>query len=52
MTILAEIYRDPSFVGSGPGFVNQVQSDPSFVNLIQSGLSFVNPIQSDPVWVL
>ena len=42
VTILAEIYDDPTFFGSGPGFVDRTQSDPGFVN----------PIRSDPVQVL
>ena len=37
--ILAEIYGDPIFFGSSPGFVNRMQFDPGFVN----------PIRSDPV---
>ena len=49
MTILAEIYGDPIFFGSGPGFVNRTQSDPGFVNPVRSGPGFVNPIRSDPV---
>ena len=52
MTILAEIYGDPVFFGSGPGFVNRTQSDPGFVNPIRSSPGFVNPIRSDPVQVL
>ena len=52
LTILAEIYGDPIFFGSGPGFVNRTQSDPGFVNPIRSGPGFVNPIRSDPVQVL
>ena len=52
VTILAEIYGDPVFFGSGPGFVNRTQSDPGFVNPIRSSPGFVNPIRSDPVQVL
>ena len=52
VTISAEIYGDPIFFGSGPGFVNRTQSDPGFVNPIWSGPGFVNPIRSDPVQVL
>ena len=52
MTILAEIYDDPTFFGFGPGFVNRTQSNPGFVNPVRSGLGFVNPIPSDPVRVL
>ena len=52
VTILTEIYDDPNFFGSGPGFVNRTQSDPGFVNPVRSGPSFVNPIRSDPVQVL
>ena len=52
LTILAEIYGDPVFFGSGPGFVNRTQSDPGFVNPIRSSPGFVNPIRSDPVQVL
>ena len=52
MTILAEIYGDPIFIGSGPGFVNRMQSDPGFVNPVWSGPGFDNPIRSDPVLVL
>ena len=37
-----EIYDNPTFFGSGPGFVNRTQSDPGFVN----------PVRSDPVQVL
>ena len=47
MTISAEIYGDPIFSGSGPGFVNRTQSDPGFVNPVRSGPGFVNPI--DPI---
>ena len=46
MTILAEIYDDPIFFASGPGFVDQTQSDPGFVNPIRSGPGFANPIPS------
>ena len=42
VTILTEIYDDPTFFGSGPGFVNRTQSDPGFVN----------PIRSDTVLIL
>ena len=49
VTILAEIYGDPVFFGSGPGFVNRTQSDPGFVNPIRSSPGFVNPIRSDPI---
>ena len=49
MAILAEIYGDPVFFGSAPGFVNRTQSDPGFVNPIRSSPGFVNPIRSDPV---
>ena len=28
VTILTEIYDDPTFFGSGPGFVNPIRSDP------------------------
>ena len=49
MTILAEIYGNPIFFGSGPGFVNWTQSDPGFVNPVRSSLDFVNPIRSDPI---
>ena len=52
VTILTEIYDDPTFFGSGPGFVNRTQSDPGFVNPVRSGPGFVNPIRSDPVQVL
>ena len=52
VTILTEIYDDPIFFGSGPGFVNRTQSDPGFVNPVRSGPGFVNPIRSDPVQVL
>ena len=52
VTILAEIYGDPIFFGSGPGFVNRTQSDPGFVNPVRSGPGFVNPIRSDPVLLL
>ena len=52
MTVLAEIYGDPTVFGSGPGFVNQTQSDQGFVNPVRSGPGFVNPIRSDPVLVL
>ena len=52
VTILTEIYDDPTFFGSGPGFVNRTQSDPGFVNTVRSGPGFVNPIRSDPVHVL
>ena len=52
VTILAGIYDDPTFFGSGPGFVNRTQSDPGFVNPFRSGPGFVNPIRSDPVQVL
>ena len=52
VTILTEIYDDPTFFGSGPGFVNRTQSDPGFVNPVRSGPGFVNPIRSDPVLVL
>ena len=47
-----EIYDNPTFSGSGPGFVNRTQSDPGFVNPVRSGPGFVNPIRSDPVLVL
>ena len=46
VTILAEIYDDPTFFGSSPGFVNRTQSDPGFVNTVRSGPGFVNPIQN------
>ena len=46
VTILAEIYGDPIFFGSGPAFVNRTQSDRGFVNPVRSG-----PIRSDPVLV-
>ena len=49
VTILAEIYDNPTFFGSRPGFVNRTQSDPGFVNPVRSGPGFVNPIRSDPV---
>ena len=52
VTILAEIYGDPIFFGSSPGFVNRTQSAPGFVNRVRSGPGFVNPIRSDPVQVL
>ena len=52
MTILEKIDDDPTFFGSGPGFVNRTQSDPGFVNPVRSGPDFVNPIRSDPVLVL
>ena len=52
MTILAEIYDDPTFFGSGPGFVSGTQFDPGFVNPVRSGPGFVNPIRSDPVQIL
>lgn len=42
-----EIYGDSTFFGSGPGFVNRMQSDPR-----RSGPGFTNPIRSDPVLVL
>ena len=51
VTILAEIYGDPVFFGSGPGFVNRTQSDPGFVNPIRSSPGFVNPIRSGPDFV-
>ena len=51
MTILTEIYDDPTFFGSGPGFVNRTQSDPGFVNPVRSGPGFVNPIRSGPGFV-
>ena len=44
VTNLAEIYGDPIFFGSGPGFVNRTQSDPGFVNPVQ-----VSSIRSDPI---
>ena len=44
VTILAEIYGDPIFFGSGPGFVNRTQSDPGFVNPVRSGP--IRPIRS------
>ena len=37
-----EIYGDPTFFGSGLGFVNRMQSDPGFVNPVQSSPGFVN----------
>ena len=40
------------FFGSGPGFVNRMQSDPGFVNPVRAGPGFVNPIPSGPVRVL
>ena len=49
MTILAEIYGNPNFFGSGPGYVNRTQSDPGFVNPVRSGPGFVIPIRSDPI---
>ena len=52
VTILAEIYGDPIFFGSGPGFVNRTQSDPGFVNPVRSGSGFVNPVRSHPFLVL
>ena len=52
VTTLTEIYDDPTFFGSSPGFVNWTQSDPGFVNPVRSGPGFVNPIRSDPVQVL
>ena len=51
-TILAEIYGDPIFFGSGPGFVNRTQSDPGFVNPVRSSPGSVNPIRSGSVLVL
>ena len=48
MTILAKIYDDPTFFGSGPGFVNRTKSDPGFVNPVRSSPGFVSPIRSDP----
>ena len=51
VTILAEIYGDPIFIGSGPGFVNRMQSDPGFVNPVWSGPGFDNPIRSGPGFV-
>ena len=51
LTILAEIYGDPVFFGSGPGFINRTQSDPGFVNPIRSSPGFVNPIRSGPGFV-
>ena len=50
--ILAEMYGDPIFFGSGPGFVNRTQSEPGFVNPVRSGPGFVNPIRADPVQIL
>ena len=47
VTILAEIYGDPIFFGSGQGFVSWTQSDLGFVNPVRSGPGFVNPIRSD-----
>ena len=32
VTILAEIYDDPTFFESDPGFVNRTPSDPGFIN--------------------
>ena len=51
VTILVEIYSDPIFFGSGPRFVDRIQSDPGFVNPVRSSQGFVNPIRSDPVLV-
>ena len=37
------------FFGSGPGFVNRMQSDPGFVNPVRSGPGFVNaPLRGNP----
>ena len=49
VTILAEIYGNPIFFGSGMGFVTRTQSDPGFVNPMRSGPGFVNPIRSNPI---
>ena len=56
MTIWVEIYDDPIFFGSSPGFVNRTQSDSSFVNPdpsgpIESGFCQSDPIRSSPGFV-
>ena len=49
MTVLTQIYDDPTFFGSGPGFVNRTQSDPGFVNPVRSGPIRSWFCQSDPI---
>ena len=41
VTILTEIYDDPIFFGSGPGFVNPIRSDPVQVLLTPAEIDHV-----------
>ena len=51
VTVLMQIYDDPTFFGPGPGFVNRTQSDPGFVNPVRVLSIRSDPIRSGPGFV-